>query len=358
MGHRTHRSNEDQRRATRAGGRTGRPWHAARVRVKKRASAPRRHERAGAMMRAFGGRAFDVSERAQPLRRRAVLVLVLFALASSCHRAPHAQRQVAATVFPLYDIAQRVAGDRLQVRLILQPGLDPHEYEPRPHDIAGLADADLIFAVGLGLDPWAQRLARAAGAGEARVFEIGPLMDPILAPAGVVRKEPLVDAHFWTDPIRALRAVDVTVEALSNLDPGGGPFYRERGQELRRSIEVVHAGILRGAATWRRRRIVTFHGSLFYFAARYGIEVVGVVQPVPGAEPPPQHITAITALLRGPDAAALFSEPQLDPQLARALARETGAVVHEVDPMGGAPRAASYEELVRRIAHAMDEALR
>jgi len=310
------------------------------------------------MMRAFGGRAFDVSERAQPLRRRAVLVLVLFALASSCHRAPHAQRQVAATVFPLYDIAQRVAGDRLQVRLILQPGLDPHEYEPRPHDIAGLADADLIFAVGLGLDPWAQRLARAAGAGEARVFEIGPLMDPILAPAGVVRKEPLVDAHFWTDPIRALRAVDVTVEALSNLDPGGGPFYRERGQELRRSIEVVHAGILRGAATWRRRRIVTFHGSLFYFAARYGIEVVGVVQPVPGAEPPPQHITAITALLRGPDAAALFSEPQLDPQLARALARETGAVVHEVDPMGGAPRAASYEELVRRIAHAMDEALR
>jgi zinc transport system substrate-binding protein len=299
-----------------------------------------------------------VSEPVQPLRRLVVLVLVVLALGASCRRTPQAQRQVAATVFPLYDIAQRVAGDRLRVQLILQPGLDPHEYEPRPRDVAGLADAGLIFAVGLGLDPWAHSLARAAGAGEARVFEIGPLMDPILAPGGVVRKEPLIDAHFWTDPVRALRAVDVTVEALSGLDPGGGPFYRERGRRLRGSIEALHAEIQRDAATWRRRRIVTFHGSLFYFAARYGLEVVGVVQPVPGTEPRPQQVTAIAGLLRGPDAAALFVEPQLDGQLARALARETGAAVHEVDPLGGAPRAASYEELVRGIAHAMDEALR
>ena len=114
-----------------------------------------------------------------------------------------------------------MAGDRLAVQLILPPGLDPHDYEPRPRDVAGLADAGLIFAVGLGLDPWAQRLARAAGAGEARVFELGPLMDPILAPPGLIRAEPLIDPHFWTDPVRALRAVDVIVEALSRPRPGG-----------------------------------------------------------------------------------------------------------------------------------------
>ncbi len=295
----------------------------------------------------------------QPLRRRGAAVLLLpLALGAGCQRSPHPQRQVAATVFPLFDIAQRVAGDRLAVQLILPPGLDPHDYEPRPRDVAGLSDAALIFAVGLGLDPWAHRLARAAGAGEARVFEIGPLMDPILAPSGIVRAEPLVDAHFWTDPVRALRAVDVTVEALSGLDPGGGPFYRERGEGLRRSIEAVHREISRDAATWRRHKIVTFHGSLFYFAARYGLQVVGVVQPLPGTEPPPQHVTALAELFRGPDPPALFVEPQLDAQLARAIARETGAAVYEVDPMGGAPRAASYEELLRAIAHAMDQALR
>jgi ABC-type Zn uptake system ZnuABC Zn-binding protein ZnuA len=278
---------------------------------------------------------------------------------SACRRAERSQRAVAVTVFPVYDLVRRVAGDRLSVQLILAPGRDPHDYEPRPRDVAGLADAGLIFAVGLGLDPWASGLARAAGAGEARVFELGPLMDPILAPPGVGRAEPLIDSHFWTDPVRARRAVDVIVEALSGLDPAGAPFFRERGDGVRRSIDGVHAEVSRRAETWRRRRIVTFHGSLFYFAARYGLQVAGVVLPVPGSEPTAQHVASLVSLLRGPDPAALFVEPQMDGQLARSLAREAGGVaVHTVDPLGGGPGAASYEELLRGIAAAMDGALR
>ena len=278
--------------------------------------------------------------------------------ALACTRSAPARRLVAATVFPVFDLTRRIADDRLDVRLILAPGLDPHDYEPRPKDVAGLADASLIFAVGLGLDPWAHGLARSAGAGEACVFELGPLMDPILAPPGLIRPEPLIDPHFWTDPVRAQRAVDVIVEALSGLDPEGGPFYRERGGTLKRSIQVVHADVARQAETWPRRRLVTFHGSLFYFAARYGLRVVDVVQTVPGTEPTAQHMAALVAELRGVDPAALFTEPQMESQLATALAREAGVGVHEVDPLGGGPGVASYEDLVRGISRSMDEALR
>jgi zinc transport system substrate-binding protein len=293
--------------------------------------------------------------------RRLAAAMVAVAVAGgclACTRSAPARRLVAATVFPIFDLTRRVADDRLDVRLILAPGLDPHDYEPRPKDVAGLADASLMFAVGLGLDPWAQGLARSAGAGEARVFELGPLMDPILAPPGLIRPEPLIDPHFWTDPVRAQRAVEVIVEALSGLDPEGGPFYRERGGALRRSIQAVHEHVARQAETWPRRRLVTFHGSLFYFAARYGLQVVGVVQPVPGTEPTAQHMAALVAELRGADPASLFTEPQMPSSLAGALAREAGVGVHEVDPLGGGPKAASYEDLLRGIAGAMDEALR
>jgi ABC-type Zn uptake system ZnuABC Zn-binding protein ZnuA len=276
----------------------------------------------------------------------------------ACTRSAPARRLVAVTVFPVFDLTRRVADDRLDVRLILAPGLDPHDYEPRPKDVAGLADASLIFAVGLGLDPWAHGLARSAGAGEACVFELGPLMDPILAPPGLIRPEPLIDPHFWTDPVRAQRAVDVIVEALSGLDPEGGPFFRERGGALKRSIQAVHVDVARRAETWPRRRLVTFHGSLFYFAARYGLQVVGVVQTVPGTEPTAQHMAALVSELRGHDPAVLFTEPQMESQLAAALAREAGVGVHEVDPLGGGPGAASYEDLVRGLSRTMDEALR
>jgi zinc transport system substrate-binding protein len=294
-----------------------------------------------------------------PGRAAAALAALALGLAAcACTRSAPARGQAAATVFPLYDLARRVAGDRLSVRLILAPGLEPHDYEPRPQDVVGLADAGLIFAVGLGLDPWAQSLARAAGAGEARVFELGPLMDPILAPPGMIRPEPLIDPHFWTDPVRAQRAVDVIVEALSGLDPEGAPFYRERASVLRRSIQELHLEVTRQAQIWTRRRIVTFHGSLFYFAARYGLQVRGVVQPVPGSEPSAQHLQALVEELRGPDPAALFVEPQLEAQLANALAREAGVAVHAVDPLGGGAGVQSYEELVRGIARALDGALR
>ena len=276
----------------------------------------------------------------------------------ACTSATSPRRLVAATVFPVFDLTRRVAGDALDVRLILAPGLDPHDYEPRPKDVVGLSDASLIFAVGLGLDPWAQGLARSAGAGEARVFELGPLMDPILAPPGLIRPEPLIDPHFWTDPVRAIRAVDVIVEALSGLDPEGGPFFRERAGAVKQEIQALDAEVSRSAARWARRRVVTFHGSLFYFAARYGLQVTGVVQPVPGTEPTAQHMAALVAELRGPPGAALFTEPQLESQLAVALAREAGVSLHQVDPLGGGPKAASYEEIVRGIARAMDEALR
>ena len=108
----------------------------------------------------------------------ALVVLALVAAAAACTRSAPTKGRAAATVFPLYDLARRVAGDRLEVRLILAPGLDPHHYEPKPKDVTGLDDAGLIFAVGLDLDPWAQALARSAGAGEARVFELGPLKCP------------------------------------------------------------------------------------------------------------------------------------------------------------------------------------
>jgi ABC-type Zn uptake system ZnuABC Zn-binding protein ZnuA len=120
----------------------------------------------------------------------------------------------------------------------------------------------------------------------------------------------------------------------------------------------VHAEVARQAETWPRRRVITFHGSLFYFAARYGLQVVGVVQPTPGTEPTAQHIAALVEELRGPDPPGLFTEPQMESQLASALAREAGVDTHPVDPLGGGAQAATYEEIVRGISRAMDGALR
>jgi len=287
--------------------------------------------------------------RASPLAAALAAALAL----TACRATPNPAARVAVTLFPLYDVVRRVAGDRLGVHLVLPAGQDHHSFDPRPQDAAALAEANLVFAVGLGLDDWIQRIATSAGAGSARIFEVGPLLDPMLAPGTGT-----IDPHFWLDPVRMQRAVDVIVDALKSLDPEEGPFYRQRGEEVKRSFHELHQSIAQRAPSWTKRKIVTFHGSLSYFAARYDLEVVAVVEPVPGQEPTPRHLAEVVETIKKTGAAAVFSEPQLDPRPARVVAAESGLPLFEVDPQGGSPATDSYEKLLRQVADVMDKALK
>ncbi len=286
------------------------------------------------------------------MRRLSPLVALVPALAAgACGGNETPAPSVAVSIFPLYDVVRRVAGDRLPVRLVLPPGHDHHSFDPRPQDMAALAEAGLIFGVGLGLDDWVQGIARSAGTGTAKVFELGPLVDPILMPDGKT-----VDPHFWLDPVRMQQAVDVIVGALKNLDPEEGPLYRQRGEDVKHSLHELHQEIARRAAGWTKRSIVTFHGSMYYFADRYGLEVVAVVEPVPGQEPTARHLAEVVDTMKK-TGAALFSEPQLDPRPAKVLAGEAGVPVYEIDPQGGSPGTDSYEKLLSQIADVLDKAL-
>ena len=261
------------------------------------------------------------------LRSRAAAALLAAAMLS-CSRGEPDRRCVAASIFPLYDVTR-------------------------------LAGASLVFAVGLGLDSWLAPIVKSAGSGQARVFELGPLVDPMLAPSGGSGKAEAarVDPHFWLDPVRMLQVTDLVVEGCRNLDPEGAPGFAARGGEVKASLRHLHAELLRRSERWRGRKIVTFHGSLYYFAERYGPEVAAVVESVPGREPTAREIGDLVATARQQKVAALFSEPQLDPRAANVVAGEAGLPLFVIDPIGGSPAADSYDKLLGQIAAALDRAL-
>jgi zinc transport system substrate-binding protein len=283
--------------------------------------------------------------------RLAAAAVVAAAMTVSCSRAEPDRRCVAASIFPLYDIVRRVGGDRLRVELVLPPGRTTHYYDPSPKDIARLSSASLVFAVGLGLDSWLAPIAESTGAGKGRVFDLGPLVDPTLGPNGAI------DPHFWLDPIRMKRVVDLVADACRTLDPEGGPGYAVRGEDLKASLQKLHTELARRSERWHGRSIVTFHGSLYYFADRYGFEVAGVVEPVVGRDPTAREIADLVTMVRQKNASALFSEPQLDRRAAEVIARETGLPLFQVDPVGGSPGLVTYEALLRQVGDALDRAV-
>jgi ABC-type Zn uptake system ZnuABC Zn-binding protein ZnuA len=166
-----------------------------------------------------------------------------------------------------------------------------------------------------------------------------------------------IDPHFWLDPVRMRRVVDLIADSCRTLDPEGGPGFVVRADEVKDSLLRLHADLEQRKARWQGGRIVTFHGSLFYFAARYGPEVVAVVEPVPGQEPTARHLEQVVAAIRDRKAHALFTEPQLEAGPARVVAAEAGIPVFEIDPVGGLGAASSYEKLLLEIASTLDRAL-
>jgi len=259
-----------------------------------------------------------------PLVRRLVLfaLLVLAAVVTGCGGdSSSGGRTVVATTTQVADLVRQVAGGRVTVDGMLRPGGDPHDYEPRPSDVAAVARAELVFRSGGEVDDWLDDVIDNAG-GDAQVVSLIDSVDRLDD-----------DPHWWQDPRNGARAVEVIRARLSKLDPGGRRAYRRNADrvegELRRLDRGIAACIARVPPA--KRKIVTTHDALGYFARRYGIEVVGAVIPSLStqAQASAGDVQRLVDQIRREGVEAVFPETSVNPDIERAIAREAGARIGE-----------------------------
>jgi ABC-type Zn uptake system ZnuABC Zn-binding protein ZnuA len=226
-------------------------------------------------------------------------------------------RTVVATTTQVADLVRQVGGDRMSVDGLLRPGGDPHDYEPRPSDVAAVARADLVFRSGGEVDEWLGDVISSAG-GDADVVT---LIDSV--------KRLDDDPHWWQDPRNAVRALETIRARLSELDPGGRAAYRREAARAIRSLRRLDARI--AACVDRvppaKRKIVTTHDALGYFARRYGIDVVGAVIPSLStqAQASAGDVERLVQQIRREGVEAVFPESSVNPDIERAIARQAGA---------------------------------
>jgi zinc/manganese transport system substrate-binding protein len=231
---------------------------------------------------------------------------------------------VVATTTQVADYVRNVGGNRLDVHGILGTEADPHEYEPRPSDVGALADAPVVFKSGGDIDGWLDELIDNAG-GDPRVLS---LIDSVET---INREAHEVDPHWWEDPRNAIRAVGAIRDALIEADPSGRETYTRNAAAYIRKLEALDRRI---ADCMRRvpagkRKLVTTHDALDYFAARYDVEVVGALIPSLStqAQPSARDIDQLVDQIRAENVEAIFPETALNERLETAVSREAGAEV-------------------------------
>jgi ABC-type Zn uptake system ZnuABC Zn-binding protein ZnuA len=275
--------------------------------------------------------------------------------------------RVLATTSIVADVVAAVGGRRVEVSALVPPGVDPHAFEPTPQDVRSVADAQVVFENGLGLEAFLGDLVQSAGTG-APVVSVSAGIEPLPAgnPAadGEVAARAEWDPHVWLDPRNVILWTNVIESALTALDPPGAADYAQAAGDYRLELQALDTEVEAqlAAIPQGQRRLVTDHEEFAYFARRYGFEIVGAVIPAPSAaaETSARELAALEDAIRSTGVRAVFVSSVVTPALARQVAKDTGIQLvtlytHSLSGSSGA--APSYLALMRLNARLIADAL-
>jgi len=272
---------------------------------------------------------------------------------------------VVATTGILADLVAQVGGQRVEARSLLPANADPHDFEPAPEDLVAVEEAALVVRHGLHLDEWSEGLIENAET-DVPVAVATEGIETLAAEGEEAAEFEEGDPHVWFDPTRTQQMVENIRAALAEIDPDGASTYDARADAYNRQLAELDAAIQAAVDTIPpdRRKLVTNHDALAYFADRYGLEVVGTVIPSleTTAEPSAEEVAGLLETIREEGVPAIFAENITNPGLAEQLANEAGvAIVDDLytDSLGEPGTGAeTYYGLMRTDTIVIVEALR
>lgn len=231
--------------------------------------------------------------------------------------------KVVSTSTMITDWTEQVGGDEIELTGILEPGDDPHVYEPVPADTIALEKADLILYNGYNLEPGLIKLMNSAGA-NAKKFAVGEVVQPLdFNYQG--RREP--DPHVWGDAKNAIAIVNAIRDQLIELTPENREEFTQNATRLTEELKQLDTWIGEQIQTIpeNQRKLVTTHDAFQYYSRAYGIPVVGTLIGISTEEQPSaQTVKQLSDAVKATGVASIFAETTINPALIQTVAEEAG----------------------------------
>ena len=265
--------------------------------------------------------------------------------------------RVVATTEDLAALAREVGGDRIVVESLSSGTQDPHFVEPKPSLLLKLNRAALLVAVGRELEAaWLPPLLTQSRNGKIQPGTPGYLDASLTVrileiPQGQITRamgdvHPSGNPHYWLDPNNGLLIARAIEARLSELVPGERAYFAGRSADFARRLDEAQKRWDALIAPHRGLKVVTYHRSWANFAERFGLHVIGYVEPKPGIPPPARHIVDLIAEMKRQQVKIILVEPYFDLRTPESIGREAGATVLVMPPsVGGVAAASDYIKL-------------
>lgn len=237
--------------------------------------------------------------------------------------------KVVATFSILGDLVKNVGGNAIDLRVLVGPDADTHTFEPSPADGSALADATLIFENGLGFERWLDGLYSASGSQAQRVV-VTPNVTPGVIPIGDEAGE--TDPHAWQDVGYAIGMVEIIRDTLVKADPAQAATYTKNADAYLAQLKDLDGYIVSetGLIATDKRKLVTNHDALGYFAKRYGYEIVGTALSsisTEASDPSAAQLVKLVNEVKGAGVRTIFTENVENSKVIAQVASEAGVTV-------------------------------
>jgi zinc/manganese transport system substrate-binding protein len=284
------------------------------------------------------------------MKSRSILpLLASAALAAAVPARAAGPLNVMTTTEDLTAIAREVGGDKIQVESMARGYQDPHFVEAKPSFVLKLNKADLLIAVGRELEiGWLPPLINQArnakvqpgGAGYLDASQSAHILE---IPTGQLTRamgdvHPAGNPHYWLEPGNGRRIAQSIQKKLSELDPGDAAYFASRYADFDKRLAEAEKRWDGLTAPYKGTKIVTYHRSWPNFAERFGLDVIGYVEPKPGIPPSPSHTLELIQEMKRQNVKVILVEPYFDLKTPNSVARETGAQVVVLAPSVGAEK--------------------
>lgn len=264
---------------------------------------------------------------------------------------------IATSFYPLEYATQQIGGDHVDVTNLTQPGAEPHDLELTPKQILQTTKADALIHLE-DFQPAVDNAAKEAGDS---AFDISPFARLDLKPPADEQDHGgeedhagpdhgSVDPHFWLDPTRYADVVDAIADHLAKIDPTNAADYRVNATAFTGRLGTLDKDLKAGLSDCRSTDLVTGHAAFGYFADRYGFHQESVSGLSPGAEPSPTALADLIAHVKHDKITTVYAETLVPADVAKTLARDSGATVAVLDPIEGltdASAGSDYFEIMR-----------
>ena len=234
---------------------------------------------------------------------------------------------VVASFYPLQFAVQQNGGDHVSVTSLTRPGVEPHDVELTPRDVASVSKARLVVYE-RGLQGAVDQAADSQG-GE-RVLDVAPSANLDLATASGTK-----DPHFWLDPQRYAGVATAISQRLSSADPANKADYQTKARAFENKLAALSAEFTTGLANCQRKEIVTSHAAFGYLAERFGMMQIAINGLSPDQEPKAADIAAVSTYAKSHGVTTIYAETLVSPATAATVAKESGAKMVTLDPIEG-----------------------